>query len=524
MKFLSIRKFKLTTLLMTLIITSVLLTTVILLFASYQSEKKSLTDSYLTLNYSKSQKISSSVNSLFKSMRLSLQGITHFFEENPDLTDEEIQEHLDLLRNNSRYFNSLTWIDETGFVRDISPISVGLKGSYITGITKDVVNAKKPMLTDPYKAPTGRMLVLMSEPFYDSKGNYRGIIGGSIYLQEQNVLNEILGNDIIDENGSYYYVVGPDGTLLFHPDIKRIGKDVSENPMISRLLHGHSGTQRVNNTQDVPMFAAYNYIPEIGWGVVQQTPVSYVDGLLRKHIQNLLLTILMPFLILLMISISFARELAKPFNVLANVVNQFGSEKKIQPPAFQSHWNREADLLTKSLIIAIEAVEKNNSILIEETMTDSLTGLANRRKLNNVLIDLAKEEQLFSLIVLDIDHFKSINDTFGHQVGDDVLKCLTETVQTVIRKEDAFFRFGGEEFILLLPETKSSEAYYVAEKIRTTIASTICPVGKPITISLGISEFPSHTDSLDDLFLFADKALYESKSNGRNQTTIWLQM
>ncbi|HWL13905.1 MAG TPA: sensor domain-containing diguanylate cyclase [Ureibacillus sp.] len=523
MKLLSQRKFKLTTLFMTLIMLSVLFTTFILLFASYQSEKQSLTNTYLSLNSSKAEKLSKSVNSLFKSMRISLQETSKFLEENPELTDEEIQKQLELLRNNSRYFNSLSWIDETGLLRNIAPISIGLKGNYLTGTTKDVVDAKKPMLTTPYLSPSGNMIVLMSEPLYDSKGNYRGIIAGSIYLQEQNVLNEILGNDIIDENGSYYYVIGPNGKILFHPDTGRIGEVASGNPIIPKILQGNSGMQSITNTQGVPMFTSYNYISETGWGVVQQTPVSYVDGLLKEHIQNLLLIILFPFLVSLIVSLVFARKLARPFIVLADVVNQLGTDKQIQLPVFKSHWNREADLLTKSLIFAIKAVKNNNNILQEEAMTDALTGLPNRKKLHKVLKDLADEGQLFTLVAIDIDCFKSINDTFGHQEGDEVLKYLAATVQSVIRKNDGFFRFGGEEFILLLPNTNSSDAYYVMEKIRTTIANTLSPVGSTITISSGISEFPAHTVSLDELFLFADKALYQSKEDGRNQTTIWVQ-
>ncbi|SOC11285.1 diguanylate cyclase (GGDEF)-like protein [Ureibacillus xyleni] len=515
------RKYKLTTLLTGLILTSVLLITVFLLFASYQFEKKSLTETYLTLNYSKSEKISQSVNSLSKSMRSSLQEITKFLSENPEMTSREIQEHLELLKNNNRYFNSLTWIDETGLVRNIAPVNVGIQGDYVTGVIKEAVDSKKPMLTPPFSGLTGRIIVLMSEPFYDAKGNYRGIIGGSIFLQEQNVLNEILGNDIVDQNGSYYYVVGPDGKLLFHPNLNRIGDRVKGNQVISKLIQGQSGMERVVNTKGVPMLAAYSYIPEIGWGVVQQTPVSYVEELLKKHIQKLLATIFLPFLILLFLSISFARKLAKPFIDLADVVNQFGSDKPIQPPKFQSHWNREADLLTKSLIIAISAVEKNKNKLVEEAMTDSLTHLPNRRKLTEVVNKLSKDKQQFSLIVLDIDHFKSINDTYGHQIGDEVLKFMAETVQSVISQKDVFFRYGGEEFILVLPHLNSNEAYLIAETIRTTIANKISPMGKPITVSLGISEFPSHTESLKDLFLFADKALYESKSKGRNFVTIW---
>ena len=513
------RKYKLTTLLMTLISLSVLLTTFILLFASYQSEKKSLSDSYLSLNFSKAEKLSSSVNSLFKLMRISLQETSSFLD--PAMTEEEIQKYLELLRNNSQYFNSLLWIDETGLVRNVAPMSIGIKGEYTTGVTKDVVNAKTPMLTSPFKTHTGRMIILMSEPFYDSNGNYRGIIGGSIYLQEHNVLNDILGNDIIDNSGSYYYVVGPKSLLLFHPDTERIGEIGIGNPIISKFSEGQSGMQRVINSEGIPMFAAYSYIPEIDWGVIQQTPASYVDGLLKDHIQNLLLIILFPFLLLLVISLGFARKLAKPFNDLANVVNQFGTEKQVRPPVFQSHWNREADLLTKSVNIAIQAVEIHNNLLLEQAMTDALTDLPNRKKLHKVISNLADNGQLFTLVAIDLDHFKEINDTYGHQLGDAVLKFFVQTTQSVFGMKDTFFRYGGEEFLLLLPDTTSSEAYYLAEELRAKVTNAKGPVEKPITISIGISEFPFHTDSLDDLFLFADKALYQSKENGRNQTTIW---
>ncbi|MBP3950922.1 sensor domain-containing diguanylate cyclase [Bacillus suaedae] len=520
MKILLNRKYKLTTLLMTLISISVVLITTILVFVSHQAERNTLIDTHLALNSSKSEKISSSVNSLFKSMRISLQETANFLSEHPEMTDEEIQEQLVLLRNSNRFFNSLVWIDETSLVRSIAPISVGLKGDKVTGITKDVVDLKRPTLTVPYRAPTGRMIVLMSEPIYDANGIYRGIIGGSIYLQEPNILNDILGNDIVDENGSYYYVVGPEGKLLFHPNSDRIGDDVNENPIIERILLGQSGKQFVINSQGVAMYAAYNYIPEIGWGVVQQTPASYIDAALQERTKDLIITILFPIVLLLLISLAFAKKLAEPFIVLANTVNDLGSDKEVQPPIIKSHWNREVDLLSKSVRIAIKTINKNNSELVEAATTDPLTGLANRRKLNEMMSDFEKEGQLFSLVVLDIDHFKLINDTYGHQAGDEVLVDLAVTVQSVIRRQDSLFRYGGEEFVLVMPNIKSSEAYHFAERIRKTIEQRISPVGKSITISLGISESSIHSTCTTDVFSCADKALYESKSNGRNQTTI----
>ncbi|QOR67435.1 GGDEF domain-containing protein [Cytobacillus suaedae] len=515
------RRFKLTTLLTSLVSASVIFTIIILLIASYHSEKRSLTNTYLSLNYSKSEKISQTVDSLFISMRLSLVETTKFLSEHGEMSDEEIQEQLELLRNNSRYFNSLSWIDETGLIRNIAPISVGLKGEKVTGITRVVLDLKDSTLTKPYIAPSGRLIVLMSEPFFDQNGKYRGMIGGSIYLQERNVLNEILGNDIVGEDGSYYYVVGPEGKLLFHPDPHRIGEDVIANSMVRELVQGQSGVQLVTNTKGISMLAAYNPIHETGWGVVQQTPLSYIHSLLANHTKQLLIYVFPPFLLLLIMAVLIARKLARPFHYLANLVSQLGSGEPIIVPKSTSHWNREVDLLTKSVLIAIDSVQKTNNKLTEEAMTDPLTELPNIRKLNEVLELFSNDEKLFSIVVLDIDHFKAVNDNFGHKVGDDVLKQLSETVSSLIRSTDMFFRYGGEEFVLLLPNTNSLEAYEIAERIRIRISKLNNPIGKPITISLGISEYPAHSNIVDDLFVSADKALYKSKLNGRNQTTIW---
>jgi diguanylate cyclase (GGDEF)-like protein len=520
-KLISNRKLKLTTLLTSLVSASVIFTTLILLFASYQSEKEALTDTYLSLNYSKSDKLSSSVDSVFRSMRTSLEETTAFLTEKEELTDEEIQEQLELLRNTSSYFNSIAWVDETGLIRNIAPLSIGLKGEIIkSGVSKEVLDSKRAALTEPYIATSGRLIILMSEPLYDNLGNYKGIIGGTVYLQEQNILNQILGNDIVDNSGSYYYVVGPGGKLLFHPDSNRIGEAPTENPVIRKLIDGESGMKRVTNTKGIPMLAAYSIVPETGWGVVQQTPVLYINEVLFDRIQKLILYMLPPFFLLLVLSIYLARKLAEPFITLAEHVNQLASGQVVSVPVIQSHWNREADILAKSTTIAIEAVQKNNYKLIHAATTDPLTELPNRRKLNETMESWRSEGLVFSLIAIDIDRFKLINDTYGHQDGDKVLKFLADTIQTIVRKTDICFRYGGEEFVLLLPHTTSLEAYNIAEKIRLILENTNSSVGKPITISLGISEYPLHSSSLDELFSLADKALYQSKLEGRNRTTI----
>ncbi|MCH9813022.1 MAG: diguanylate cyclase [Epsilonproteobacteria bacterium] len=151
---------------------------------------------------------------------------------------------------------------------------------------------------------------------------------------------------------------------------------------------------------------------------------------------------------------------------------------------------------------------------------DSLTGIYNKSKFQDVLsYELQKKQRYqipFCVAILDIDYFKRVNDTYGHLVGDEILKLLAETVESNVRKTDTFARWGGEEFCLLMSETRLAEAKIACEKIRKLIED-ICHVqaGK-ITISIGVTEVLPD-DTAQKLFVRCDRALYSAKSNGRNQ-------
>ncbi len=171
--------------------------------------------------------------------------------------------------------------------------------------------------------------------------------------------------------------------------------------------------------------------------------------------------------------------------------------------------------VTRSRVIEME--------LKEISIRDELTGLYNRRYFNEVLpkeMERAKRySDKLSLIMYDLDRFKKINDTFGHTIGDYVLKEVSKIVSERIRKVDYVFRVGGEEFIILLVETDRKDAYQVAEKIRKAIAKhDFNYVGK-ITISLGVTSL-RQTDNFDSIVKRVDSALYESKNKGRNRTTV----
>lgn len=514
------KKISLTTLLTGLVSLSVVLTLTIILIVSYKLKKQTLIDTTLTLNYASAGKMSQTIDSLFKSMRNSLHYSSSTLSNYNIMNVEDVNSKLDIMRLSSNFFNSIVLVDETGLVRYRSPKSGGSVGKHIsTEAAKTALALKKHYVSDPYITPNNkRLIVFMSEPIYDKEGGYRGFIGGTLYLQENNILNLIFGSNPTNELGSYFYIVGSGGHVLFHRDKSRIGEDISANQVVRKLIRGQSGQEQTVNLKGEALLAGYVKVPENGWGVVVVSPESVMIQQLNQQIQAILLYMLPPFVILMLVVIGLARRLAKPFVSLADLVSNIGKEKAKPPNG--NHWNREADLLTKAIRYALQDIKEQTAQLTQEATTDPLTGLTNRRTLEAIMHNWIMEQTSFSVIIMDIDRFKSINDTYGHQTGDEVLKHFAAIMTSCIRPGDICCRFGGEEFIALISHADSVEAYLVAERIRTLLEQSDNITGQPITVSQGIAHYASHADTAAELIHMADQALYKAKKSGRNRTII----
>lgn len=154
---------------------------------------------------------------------------------------------------------------------------------------------------------------------------------------------------------------------------------------------------------------------------------------------------------------------------------------------------------------------------------DPLTGMMNRRMFLEVadkyLHQSFRQEESFYFLMLDIDHFKKINDTYGHKEGDNVLINYSKNIQTVLRENDLFGRLGGEEFGVVILEKTDEDALHVAEKIRTLVADQVHKVDQnslPVTMSIGVASADT-TSTLEDVMHRSDLAMYEAKKSGRNQ-------
>ena len=162
-------------------------------------------------------------------------------------------------------------------------------------------------------------------------------------------------------------------------------------------------------------------------------------------------------------------------------------------------------------------------------VTDHLTGLYNRRYFMNRAgeeIERSLRHQApLSVLMIDIDHFKDFNDTYGHATGDRVLQTVARAMKDALRKPDICSRHGGEEFAVLLPNTPGDNAYFVAERVRRTLGGTrYTGLGLPpevnITISVGVATCPRDATVLDELMELSDKALYRAKAEGRDMVVL----
>ena len=176
--------------------------------------------------------------------------------------------------------------------------------------------------------------------------------------------------------------------------------------------------------------------------------------------------------------------------------------------------------MTHFLVIIINREIETSSKLEHLANTDNLTGIFNRRKFEDVFENNTKTNKKFSIILFDIDYFKDINDNYGHKVGDEILKAFSDKINSNIRKCDVFFRWGGEEFIVLANNTELDGAFMMGNKLRKLIETSTFVNVSSITISLGIAEY-IEGEALEQLINRADKALYTAKRNGRNRVEVY---
>lgn len=490
-------------------------------FASYQVQRQLLIDHALEANRVYATKLAT-ITETFIGSTLQQLSFSAGIQGRQLNNAAALQVETDRVLGQSMAFNSTFVIDANGVLLAISPAPLRhLVGTRMQSPgAQEALHERRPLVSTPYLSAANNLVVTLSHPIFDSNGRYLGYVGGSLYLRERNILNSLLGEHFY-KDGSYLYVVDRNRRLLYHPNSERVGTVVEGNALVDQLATLDSGTRQLTNSLGVEMLAGFATIPSAGWGVVAQQPLAQTVTPLSHLVLSVVGTsaplALLGSLLLWWLALTIARPLWQ-LAAGARSMDRAGTAERLhRVPA----WYFEAAELKRALLFGLNLLQERIGRLDRDAQTDPLTGLGNRRSLELSLSLLEAEGRAFAAIALDIDHFKRVNDSHGHEVGDQVLRQLAELMRRCCREGDLLCRTGGEEFLMLLPGASLEVAAVVAERLRVTVQDTpLEPVGA-VTISLGVARCDGEVGSEPaETLSEADRALYRAKQEGRNRVVI----
>ena len=506
-------------LVLALAIISVLVTLANAFYAAYQVQRDELIQGTLEVNRVYAAKLANVTEAFFASAQKQLAYSASLLSENMAVS-HVLESEAVRMQMQTDSFNSVVIVDKTGKVLAGAPIALGLQGRTLNSVgNEQALSEKRPLISDPFIAVTGNLLVNLSQPIFSPDGDYAGYIGGTIYLKSQSILGDLLGQHFYKDD-SYLYVVDRQGRLIYHPDQGRVGEVVVGNPVIEAVILGESGARSVTNSRGVAMLAGYAPISASRWGVVAQRPTAValmpLQGLMRSVVGYAVPIGAMTLVFIWLC----ARLISRPLWQLARNVEAPDPTTAISQVAAVRPWYFEVASLRRAVLVSLSQIQETLGILKKDSSTDHLTGLYNRRGLDDEIRRLAAKETPFSVLALDIDRFKEVNDKFGHPVGDLVLKALARVMLACSRSDDICCRSGGEEFLIVLPDVGIDEALGKAERLRLATKTTSMPAGVgQITISVGVAAWNGASDNVENVLAAADSALYFSKNGGRDQVS-----
>ncbi|MEQ9919451.1 sensor domain-containing diguanylate cyclase [Pectobacterium brasiliense] len=506
-------------LILSLAIISMVITLTNAYVAVYNVQKKLITDQILSSNLNYSSKLAATTESFLSSaqqeLAYSATSIADSFSDDATLLSKSEQTY-----RMSQSFNSIFVADTQNQIHAVYPTSLNLKGSTLTSdASKLALVEQRPLISQPYISVTGNLIVLVSSPIKDKQGNYLGYIGGTIYLKNQSVLNEFMNTHFYNDYSSVY-VIDKSGIVLYHQDKQWVGKPVSDERIKNALHNKKSGTAAMPDMQGTPSLAGFDTVNSSGWIIITLHPSQTVIDLLSSVMRSVLYEGA-PVMALTLIALTLlAFYIANPLRLLAVSASKMEEPGVIEKIKKVPSWYFEVEQLKRVILFGTLLLHKRIGKLSLQAHTDPLTGLLNRRGIyESIELILSKSNQV-AAIVIDIDHFKRVNDTYGHNIGDDVIRLLAKNIKQGSRESDLICRTGGEEFLALLPDTDMTQAADIAERLRKKVEKMPLPIPENITISLGVTCFIPGMEQIDSVLKIADDALYQAKHEGRNRVVI----
>ena len=481
-------------------------------FAFYDTQKKLLTDQFFKINLNYSLKLANTVETFFSSSQSQLSFSAQLLADNMKNADT-LQKEVERIRQIGHRFNSVSVIDKQGYIRAFSPLQPGVIDARLTSPSHAAtVQANTFFISQPYVSLIGNLIVYISVPIHNAEGEQLGYVGGSIYLNNRNATNEFMNSQFDDDNYDTF--------VLNKDDKSRIGQKIDDTSLKQMALLGNKGNFRLTDSQGATFLAGFAKVKRADWiiltlqteQIVTQALNNVMIDVTKKSAPVLLITLFMITLLTIYI--------AKPLRMLGLAASRMDDPDVISKIRAVSSWYFEVEHLKRVILWGTILLHKRIGKLSSQAHTDPLTGLLNRRGLHENIEMSLLNNSVVSVIVIDIDHFKNVNDTYGHDVGDEVIKMLGRHLKTNSRKTDLVCRTGGEEFLMLLPGIDIHLAVVIAERLRKNVAEMSFPICQHITISIGVTSFLPKEVPIDAALKTADNALYRAKKAGRNKVIV----
>lgn len=416
----------------------------------------------------------------------------------------------------------------------------GSRATFI-GDLHDAVLLSKLLKTEADEGPM--RFIDFAAPVFGDDGRLRGVIAAHAHWRWAGEVLSVLQPSNAAQMGLEFMIATRDGVII-HPE----GAHPARLPAGHGVEHGHYidrwGGDRDYLTAVMPVREVAP-TSALGWQVVVRQPLDTVVADVRALRHVVLVSGLMAVAALFVLAWWAASQFSRPLERLTRMARRIerGDEKvavTVDSSTRELRYLGDAVRgMAETLIHRREAIEANNrelegrveqrtaelarlnEELRDQARRDALTGLPNRlaanERLREEFVRMKRSGLPYAVLVLDIDHFKRINDGHGHPVGDAVLRHVAGVLRAALRETDFVARFGGEEFLVILPATPSGDARQVGEKVRRSIeAATVEPVGT-VTISTGLSMADVGQEDEDIAVREADALLYRAKAGGRNR-------
>jgi len=379
------------------------------------------------------------------------------------------------------------------------------------------IKGNSSVMGAPYRDDQlGKTVMMLAVPIHQTGGRLLGAIAARVNLT---TVGEILMHSSPGEGGEVYLVVAGGGLITTTPSgsAELEQGSLSAEATKSMLVHEGLAVEYANYKSEVAL-GALNRIPLLGWSAVAEIPSAQAYRQVN-HLRNVTMGIVAALLLGVgLLAYFLGMVIIRPLDRLTKGAAEVaGGDLAVDLPVVGG--GEVADL-TKVFNHMVDRLRQGREELERLSVTDGLTGLFNRRHLIEHLASEVsrsrRNHHSFAVLMMDVDHFKTYNDTHGHLAGDEVLVRVSRILKESIRDIDFPTRYGGEEFLVLLPETSIERAVEVAERIRTRLASETFAGGR-ITLSAGVASFPEFGETAEAVIMCADVALYEAKREGRDR-------